>query len=352
MLYKHPWVDEMVKHIPEFESLTGMKVRYEVLPEVQGRQKFTVEMTAGSGGIDAWHASMHVEKRRAWKSGWFQPLNAFLEDKSLTAPDYDWGDVTPGAVAAVTQPDKTISALPTFVDPFVLFYRKDLFQQKGWSAPKTMAEMEDQAAKLHNPPNMYGFVARGLKNANATPWAYVIFAMGGDYLTKDGKSAIGSPEWVKSMEWYSGMLKRFAPPGVVNFNWYECSSAFMQGQVGIYYDGVNFANQFEDPAKSKIAGKVAYAAMPAGPARPRHPDVHQRHGGERAEPEQGSGVPLHHVGHQQAELHPRAAGGRRRRSGLHLERSRSQGQAEDAGRLVRGLPGKPEDRQGRPARDH
>ena len=168
LLYKHPWVDEMVTHIPEFESLTGMKVRFEVLPEVQGRQKFTVEMTAGSGGIDAWHASMHVEKRRAWKSGWFQPLNAFLEDKSLTAPDYDWGDVTAGAVAAVTQPDKTISALPTFVDPFVLFYRKDLFQQKGWSAPKTMAEMEDQAAKLHNPPNMYGFVARGLKNANAT----------------------------------------------------------------------------------------------------------------------------------------------------------------------------------------
>ena len=26
LLYKHPWVDEMVKHIPEFESLTGMKV--------------------------------------------------------------------------------------------------------------------------------------------------------------------------------------------------------------------------------------------------------------------------------------------------------------------------------------
>ena len=39
----------------------------------------------------------------------------------------------------------------------------------------------------------------------------------------------------------------------------------MQGQVGIYYDGVNFANQFEDPAKSKIAGKVGYAALPAGP---------------------------------------------------------------------------------------
>jgi len=266
IFYKHPWIDEMVKFFPEFEDLTGMKVKYEVLPEVQGRQKLTVEMTAGSGGVDAWHASTHVEKRRFWKSGWFQPLNKFLEDKSLTSPDFDWADMTAGAVAAVTQPDKTISGIPTFVDPFVLFYRKDLFQQKGWKAPRTMAELEEQAQKLHNPPNMYGFVARGLKNANATPWAYVIYAMGAEYLTSDRKSALATPAWVKSMDWYAGMLRRFGPPGVVNFNWYECSSAFMQGQVGIYYDGVNFANQFEDKEKSKIVGKVGYAVLPAGPA--------------------------------------------------------------------------------------
>ncbi len=266
IFYKHPWVDEMMKHLPEFESLTGIKVRYEVLPEVQGRQKLVVEMASNSGGVDAWHASMHVEKRRFWKSGWFQPLNAYLQDKSLTAAGYDWNDFTGGAKAAVTQPDQTISALPTFVDPFVLFYRKDLFDQKGWAPPRTMAELEDYAEKLHNPPRMYGFVARGLKNANATPWAWVIYSMGAEYLTPDRKSAMNSPAWVKSMDWYAGMLRRFAPPGVVNFNWYECSASFMQDQVAIYYDGVNFANQFEDPSKSKIVGKVGYAVLPAGPA--------------------------------------------------------------------------------------
>jgi multiple sugar transport system substrate-binding protein len=265
LLYKHPWVDEMVKHLPEFESLSGMRVKYEVLPEVQGRQKFVVEMTAGTGGIDAWHASMHVEKRRAWKAGWFQPLNAFLRDPTLTAPDFDWKDFTAGSHRDVTQPDDTISGIPTFVDPFVFFYRKDLFEQKGLKPPKTMADVEEIAQKLHDPPRLYGFVARGLKNANATPWAWVIYSHGGEYLTKEGKSALTTSHWVKAMDWYAGTLRRFGPPGVVNFNWYECSSAFMQGQVAMYYDGVNFANQFEDPAKSKIAGKVGYAVLPAGP---------------------------------------------------------------------------------------
>ncbi len=266
IFYKHPWVDEIVKHVPEFESLTGIKVRPETFPEVQGRQKLVVEMASGSGGVDAWHASMHVEKRRFWKSGWFQPLNTYLEDKSMTPAGYDWNDFTGGARQAVTQPDKAISALPTFVDPFVFFYRKDLFERKGWAPPKTMAELEDYARKLHNPPSMYGFVARGLKNANATPWAWVLYSMGGEYLTPDRKSALNTPPWQKSMEWYAGMLRRFAPPGVVNFNWYECSASFMQGQVAMYYDGVNFANQFEDPSKSKIVGKVGYAVLPAGPA--------------------------------------------------------------------------------------
>jgi multiple sugar transport system substrate-binding protein len=265
IFYQHPWINEMVKYFPEFQDLTGMKVKYEVLPEVQGRQKLVIEMTAGSGGVDAWHASMHVEKRRFWKSGWFQPLNTFLTDKSLTSPEYDWNDFTTGARQDVTQPDKSISALPTFVDVFTLFYRKDLFQQKGIRVPGTLAEMEEDAKKLHDPPRMYGFVSRGLKNANATPWAYALYAFGGEYLTKDGKSAMNTPPWVKAMDWYAGTLRRYAPPGVVNFNWYECSSAFMQDQVGIYYDGVNFANQFEDPSKSKIAGKVGYGVLPAGP---------------------------------------------------------------------------------------
>jgi len=266
LFYKHPWVDEIEKYFPEFESLTGMKIQHEVIPEVQGREKLVVQMTSGAGDIDAWHASMHVEKRRFWKSGWFQPVNGYLQDKTLTAEDYAWNDVGKGAVDAVTQPDKTISALPTFPDPFVMFYRKDLFDQKGWGPPKTLDEIEDRAKALHNPPSMYGFVMRGLKNANATPWAFVLFAMGGKYLTPERKSAINTPEWIKTMEWYAGMLRKYAPPGVVNFNWYECSAAFIQGQVGMYIDGVNFANQFEDPTKSKIVGKVGYAPLPAGPA--------------------------------------------------------------------------------------
>ena len=61
------------------------------------------------------------------------------------------------------------------------------------AAPATLADLDNQAKGLHSPPASYGIVYRGLKNANATPWAYMLFVHGGDYLTKDGKSALNSP---------------------------------------------------------------------------------------------------------------------------------------------------------------
>src|SRR5262249_53355784 len=78
LLTKHPFIDVLEKSIPEFESLSGMKVKWETLPEIQARQKLTVEMTANAGGIDAFFTSLHVEKKRFWTAGWYHQLNQIL----------------------------------------------------------------------------------------------------------------------------------------------------------------------------------------------------------------------------------------------------------------------------------
>ena len=250
------------------------------------------------------------------------------------------------------QPDKSISGIPTFVDPFVLFYRKDLFDQKGWKAPKTVAEMESQAKALHGPPGMYGIVYRGLKNANATPWAYLLFAMGGDYLTKDGKSAINTPEWTKTMDLYAGMLRQYGPPGVVNFNWYESSAAFMQGQVGIYFDGVNFANQFEDPAKSKIAGQGRVLGPAGGPGAATYTCTFTNAMAVSAQSKNKEAAYLFccwSTNKQNAVRELLAGVGRGPR--VDLDEPRGQGEAEDAAELVRRVSGVAEDREARAPRD-
>ena len=157
-----------------------------------------------------------------------------------------------------------MSALPSFVDPDILFYRKDIFQQKGLTPPKTLAEMESLAQKLHDPKNnLYGFVARGLKNANASPFAYIVFAMGRITSRRTGSPRSTRRPGFRALEYYTRMLRQYAPPGVVNFNWYECSSAFMQEQVAMYFDGVNFATQFEK--SSAPEPNAAWSSDPGSP---------------------------------------------------------------------------------------
>jgi multiple sugar transport system substrate-binding protein len=265
MLAKHPWPEEMVRWLPEFEELTGMKVKHEMLPDQQQRQKMVVQFTAGDTGIDAFYSSLHVEKKRFWKAGYYENLHPFLQDRALTAPDFDWGDFTEASRKTATQPDGSLSAVPAFMDALILFYRTDVFRDKGLRPPQTLVEMDEQAKKLHGPPQMYGIVYRGLKNANASTWGGLLFNFGGDFLTKDGRANLTSPEAIATTEYYARQLRSAGPPGVVQFNWYECSSAFSNGQIAMYYDGVNFANIMENKEKSKVAGQVGYALLPKGP---------------------------------------------------------------------------------------
>jgi len=263
---KHPSMDAIIPHIPEFEKLTGMKVEFEVLPEIQSRQKLVVQLASRSGQLDFFNTSLHVEKKGFYGAGWYVPLNDFLNDPTLTPPEYDWEDFTEGIRAMNTQPDGTITSLPLVTDPHILYYRKDIFKEKGIPTPKTLDEVEQAAKKLHDPSHeFYGYVSRGLKYANTPVWAYVMFQYGGDFFDEKGEPAINSPAGVKALEWYSRMLRNYGPPGVTNFNWYECSATFMLGKAALYNDGIGFAAQFEDPTKSKVVGKTGYTVFPAGP---------------------------------------------------------------------------------------
>jgi multiple sugar transport system substrate-binding protein len=153
----------------------------------------------------------------------------------------------------------------------VFFYRKDLFGPKDLTPPKTLADLEPLVQKLHAPPGTYGIVLRGLKNANATQYPSILFPMGGTYL-KDGKAALDSKEQVAAIDLYSELLRQYAPPGVVNFNWYECFGVVHAG-TGRHLHGrrqlrepVRGSRQVQGGGQGGLCG--AAVAGPGGTSRP------------------------------------------------------------------------------------
>ena len=265
-LVKSPRGDLLTKYHKEFEDLTGISVGSEMTPEQQQRQKAVIEFNSGNTSFDVIALSYHVQKRQFAKNNWLTDLRPMISDKTLAAPDLDFNDFAKGGLFYATEPDGRVMSLPLNLDPWVVYYNKELFDAKKLAFPKTFAEMLDAAAKLNDPAKgVSGFVGRGLKNANVPVWSSFFLGYGGKFVDDKGKLLTDTPEAIEGAKMYQTLLAKYGPQGVAGYNWNESQSLFLQGKAAMWLDGIGFAQPLEDPTKSKIVGKVGYGVMPAGP---------------------------------------------------------------------------------------
>ena len=266
-LTKNPRADNLQKHQAEFEALTGIKVESEQLPEQQQRTKAILELSTGRPSFDVMHYSLHVSKRIVGTGKWLEDLHPYVANPKLTAPDFDVTDFSAPSLNAATQPDGRMDSLPLETDFWLVYYNKELLARKNIAVPTTFAGMLDAArAMTDKATQTYGFIGRGLRNANVPVWTNFLLGQNQETVTPDGHALLtDTPDAIAAAQAYATIMRECAPPGVVGFNWNECQTSFMQGKVGMWMDGVGFTPPLVDPAKSKIASQVGFAVMPAGP---------------------------------------------------------------------------------------
>src|SRR6201746_2801632 len=230
-LVKGPRGELLQKYAAEFTELTGIKVESEVIPEQQQRQKAVIELTSGKPSFDVVHLSYHVQKRQFEKAGWLADMSGYLKDPNLTAPDLGESDFSAAGLQYARNDKGQMLSLPWSVDYFILYYNKELFQKKGVAVPKTFDEMLAAAEKLTDAKEgTFGFVGRGLRNANMTLWTNFFLNAGGEFLDAKGNILTDGPEAVEATKMYQRLLTKTAPPGVSGFNWMESMAAFTQGR--------------------------------------------------------------------------------------------------------------------------
>ena len=265
-LVKSPRGDLLQKYEQEFVELTGIKVSSEQIPEQQQRQKVVIELTSGKPSFDVVHLSYHVQKRQFEKGGWLADISGYLADASLTDPGLVEGDFAEAGMLFAKDGQGVLRSLPFSVDYWILYWNKELFDAKGLKYPESFEQLVAAAEALTDPStNTYGFVARGLKNANTPVWTSLMLGYDMTPLDSNGKLRTTSPEAIEAAGLYQRLMTKAAPPGVTGFNWAEAQSAFLQGKIGMWFDGVGFAPPMENPEKSRVVGKVGYGVMPKGP---------------------------------------------------------------------------------------
>jgi multiple sugar transport system substrate-binding protein len=265
-LVKSPRADLLQKYEQEFVDLTGIKVSSEQIPEQQQRQKVVIELTSGKPSFDVVQLSYHVQKRQFEKAGWLANLSPFMKDPALADPSLSESDFSAAGLQYANNDKGELRSLPLSVDYWIIYWNKELFEKKGQKYPTTFDELVTVAEALTDVKDgTYGFVARGLRNANVPVWSSFLLGYGGNFLDDKGNLLTDGPEAIEAAKLYQRLLTKASPAGISGFNWSECQSAFLQGKVGMWLDGVGFAPPLEDPTKSRIVGKVGYGVMPKGP---------------------------------------------------------------------------------------
>lgn len=266
LLATSPRADLLTQNHAEFEELTGIKVNADVVPEQQQRQKQVIEFTSGNPTFDVTAVSWHVQKGLFAQGGWLLDLREFLADPAMTSPDFNIEDFSQASINFATHADGRIDTLPFNIDYWILYWNKSIFEAKGVAFPETLDEVLAAAQAVHDPGNnVYGFIARGLKNANVPVWTS--FMQGWELPAIDAENQLHTTEdgAIAAAEVYKQLLANYAPPGVVGFNWNECQTTFSLGSAAMWFDGIGFATPLEDPEKSMVVGKVGYGLQPAGP---------------------------------------------------------------------------------------
>lgn len=252
--------------LPEFEALTGARVNFDAPSFPVYNQRADLELSTRGAAFDVANVTFIYSSR--WiESGWLTPLDDFVRNPNLTAPDFDLNDFLPAARAPETGRDGRLYGVPWTAEALLTASsRFDLVQQAGLQFPDTTDDLVKVLRAVHKKDRVAGFVAD-----NHYGWTFVPYlqAFGGDVFRKaphDLYPTLDTPEAVAAAEYYASLLREFGPDGAVTYQPDQVTQALKLGRVNFTDAGQLHLAQLGDPATSKTIRTVKFGLVPKGPA--------------------------------------------------------------------------------------
>ena len=190
--------------------------------------KLTTEFQAGGGDIDVIGGDVIWAIQFA-AQGW-------ILDLSDDFPASEQKKFIPAPMSAMTY-EGGVYGIPYFTDAGMLYYRKDLLEQAGFTGPpETWDELKEMALKTaQDTGTKNGFVFQGSNyEGGVCNGCEYIWTHGGEVLSNvtSGEVVIDSPEALAAMETYRSMVTDgVAPAAVTNYTETESTPVFGGGDA-------------------------------------------------------------------------------------------------------------------------
>jgi len=216
-----------------------------------------------------------------------KPIDPFLSDSAVHDPAFiPTRQLFPNWWHELSTYDGRTYGYPYIGLTTFLCYRKDLLNdatnQRAFQTryhrelkpPATWQEYSQLAEFFTRPEeHFYGTYIQGKQGlALWYEWLNLIYSFGRNTLDAQhgweyGDIVVNSPQNVAATEQYAKLIA-FSPPDTLKYGWGEAQSALQQGRVFMGLLWNDQAPFLEDPAVSKVAGKIGYSLIPSTSGKP------------------------------------------------------------------------------------
>ncbi len=270
----HPHYNAVMKVLPEFTKETGIKVEVDQLQYLKMREKQTLELTKNKGDYDL-IAYVVFSKADYVFADQLENLAKYFMNPKLSDPAYDADDLIDGYVGNIgvvggkkgylPGPTGSLFGIPFGSETSILGYRKDIFEKHGLKVPETYEELLDLACKIPQlEPGMGGLSSRAASGHHASHAFLLHLApLGGRVFDDQWNPIVNNEQGVAAAQALKTIVD-CGPEGSHTFGFAEAGAAFLQGNTAMFLDSTVFAGQVNDPQKSKVVGKIAWAPHPMG----------------------------------------------------------------------------------------
>lgn len=247
-----------LQHIAkEMQSCTqgGLKVQFKMTPQIQQE----VQQAFGSSGKSAFDAAVV-------SMGVFADLQSKGQLQSMTDLVNKYKAKYKIEDNMLIKVNGEVMAIAFMQNAQNLYYRKDLFEKHGIKAPTNYAEMMAAAKTLKDKePGIEFPIAQTFAKGwdSATEFTNIFAGYGGKFF-KTGSAApdFNGDAGVKALETMKAMTA-YMTPNYLASNSDDVMNQFQQGKAAMGVLWATRAARMDDPAASKIVGKMDFVAAPA-----------------------------------------------------------------------------------------
>src|ERR687887_991257 len=245
--------------IADFEkAYPWITVKYEAVDWDTLHEKFTVQVSSGDSPDIATLDMTWIPTFAS--NGLLANLSDISGGNLNGKPITD--QYTQGGVDAMTYDGNIVTMLFDF-DVYALYYRSDIFKQKGVDVPTTWEEWKAAAAKIAEDTNGDGECDRYCLEVDDETfhWSQFLYQNGGSILNADNTAAaVHSPEAVQAGGGYKGVLH--AGSGILwGASQGDRQNGIKDGRIGMFTDGPYYMGIMKSGAP-EMAGKWGVALAP------------------------------------------------------------------------------------------